>query len=94
MNRSLACARTAILVAGPVSGQRLDATAELMKALTEAPGPPPFEEDEPQIVVQEFEALGADIQFDGLGSVIATDPDGSDGRCGQGDPDGARDPRF
>ena len=79
MNRSLACALTAILVAAPVSGQRLDATAELMKALTEAPGPSAFEEEVRQIVVQEFEALGADVQFDGLGSVIAMDPDGSDG---------------
>jgi putative aminopeptidase FrvX len=51
--------------------QQLDATADLMRRLTEAPGPSAFEEDVRRIVVDEFDALGADIDFDGLGSVHA-----------------------
>lgn len=56
----------------PLSGQNLDATAALMRALTEAPGPSGFEEAVREIVVREFEDLGLDIRFDGLGSVLAT----------------------
>jgi len=56
----------------PLSGQNLDVTAALMKALTEAPGPSGFEEAVREIVVREFEDLGLDIQFDGLGSVLAS----------------------
>jgi endoglucanase len=67
------------LVTTPVSGQTLDASAELMRALTEAPGPSAFEESVREIVVREFEALGADIRFDGLGSVLATVPGSSGG---------------
>jgi endoglucanase len=67
------------LMATPASAQTLDATADLMRVLTEAPGPSAFEESVREIVVQEFEALGADIQFDGLGSVLASTPGASDG---------------
>ncbi len=56
----------------PLSGQNLDATAALMRALTEAPGPSGFEEAVREIVVREFEDLGLDIRFDGLGSVLAS----------------------
>ena len=59
-------------LASPLSGQSLDATAALMRALTEAPGPSGFEEAVREIVVREFEDLGLDIRFDGLGSVLAT----------------------
>lgn len=52
----------------------LDATAQLLKALSEAPGPSGFEEDVRRIVVNEFGALGAAIDYDGLGSVLATLP--------------------
>ena len=55
----------------PLSGQNLDVTAELMRTLTEAPGPSGFEEAVREIVVGEFEDLGLDIRFDGLGSVLA-----------------------
>ena len=58
-------------LAMPLSGQDLDATAALMKNLTEAPGPSGFEAAVREIVVREFEDLGLDIQFDGLGSVLA-----------------------
>ena len=59
-------------LASPLSGQNLDATAALMRALTEAPGPSGFEEAVREIVVREFEDLGLDIRFDGLGSVLAS----------------------
>lgn len=55
-------------------GAPLDATAQLLKALSEAPGPSGFEEDVRRIVVNEFGALGAAIDYDGLGSVLATLP--------------------
>ena len=63
----------------PVRGQALDATAELMRELTEAPGPSGFEEAVREIVVDAYRALGASIEYDGLGSVIATLPDAPDG---------------
>lgn len=52
----------------------LDDTARLLKALSEAPGPSAFEEEVRRIVVSEFRALGAQIEYDGLGSVLATLP--------------------
>lgn len=52
----------------------LDETARLLKALSEAPGPSAFEEEVRRIVVSEFSALGAGIEYDGLGSVLATLP--------------------
>ena len=79
MNRSWTLVLAASLVTIPASGQTLDASAELMRALTEAPGPSAFEESVREIVVREFEDLGADVRFDGLGSVLATVPGGSGG---------------
>lgn len=79
MNRSSMLVLSTALMATPASAQTLDATADLMRVLTEAPGPSAFEESVREIVVQEFEALGADIQFDGLGSVLASTPGASDG---------------
>jgi len=57
----------------------LDATASLLKALSEAPGPPAFEEEVRRIVVAEQTALGASIEYDGLGSVLATLPGNTTG---------------
>ena len=57
----------------------LDATAQLLKALSEAPGPSAFEEDVRRIVVNEFTAVGAAIEYDGLGSVHATLPGNATG---------------
>ena len=79
MNRSWTLVLAVLLVTSPASAQTLDASGELMRALTEAPGPSAFEESVREIVVQEFEALGADLRFDGLGSVLATVPGGSGG---------------
>ena len=55
----------------------LDDTARLLKSLSEAPGPSGFEEEVRKIVVGEFSALGAKIEYDGLGSVLATLPGGA-----------------
>jgi endoglucanase len=57
----------------------LDDTARLLKALSEAPGPSAFEEEVRKIVVAEYEALGARIEYDGLGSVLATIPGATTG---------------
>lgn len=57
----------------------LDVTAQLLKALSEAPGPSAFEEDVRRIVVKEFTAVGAAIEYDGLGSVLATLPGNATG---------------
>ena len=62
------------LVPLPAAGQALDPTAELMRSLTDAPGPSAFEEAVREIVVREYETLGASIEYDGLGSVLATHP--------------------
>lgn len=63
----------------PLPAQELDETARLLKELTEAPGPSAFEEAIREIVVREFEALDAEIEIDGLGSVLATLPGAGDG---------------
>ena len=68
-----------VLNAPPAAGQELDTTAELMKSLTEAPGPSAFEDAVREIVVQEYETLGATIEYGGLGSVLATLPGSTDG---------------
>ena len=74
MSHNWICAVTLGFLAIPLSGQNLDATAELMRDLTEAPGPSGFEEAVREIVVREFEEMGFDIRFDGLGSVLANGP--------------------
>ncbi|MEZ5415947.1 MAG: M20/M25/M40 family metallo-hydrolase [Vicinamibacterales bacterium] len=58
----------------PAAAAALDPTAQLLKALSEAPGPPAFEDEVRRIVVAEYSALGATIEYDGLGSVLATLP--------------------
>lgn len=81
----LAAARPAALEAQPGARQpapaqpALDDTARLLKALSEAPGPAGFEEEVRRIVVAEYTALGAAIEYDGLGSVLATLPGGTAG---------------
>ena len=68
-----------ILAVAPLPAQQLDATADLMRRLTEAPGPSAFEEEVRRIFVDEMEELGADFAFDGLGSVHAELPGNGDG---------------
>lgn len=69
----------ALVAAGAAQAPPLDATAQLLKALSEAPGPSAFEEDVRRIVVNEFTAVGAAIDYDGLGSVLATLPGSATG---------------
>lgn len=59
---------------GASGAPALDASALLLKVLSEAPGPSAFEEEVRRIVVAEFTALGAAVDYDGLGSVLATLP--------------------
>lgn len=70
----VAAGMMALVAAGAAQAPPLDATAQLLKALSEAPGPSAFEEDVRRIVVNEFTAVGAAIDYDGLGSVLATLP--------------------
>jgi endoglucanase len=63
----------------PQTPAPLDETARLLKALSEAPGPPGFEEEVRRMVVAEFSALGATVEYDGLGSVLATLPGAATG---------------
>jgi endoglucanase len=51
--------------------QEIDPTLEMLRTLTEAPGPSGFEGPVRQIFEREMRALGADITHDGLGSVVA-----------------------
>lgn len=75
----VAAGMMALVAAGAAQAPPLDATAQLLKALSEAPGPSAFEEDVRRIVVNEFTAVGAAIDYDGLGSVLATLPGSTTG---------------
>ena len=82
MNRTVATISvllTAFSVVSPGIAQQLDRTARLMEELTNAPGPSGFEGPVREIVVRELGELNAAIEYDGLGSVIATLPGSSDG---------------
>ena len=79
MMRWIVTVSVCALLVTNASAQQLDATATLMRNLTEAPGPSGFEEAVRAIVVGEYRALGADIQFDGLGSVVAVMPGSPEG---------------
>jgi putative aminopeptidase FrvX len=68
------CVMVSVAGGGAQAPPTLDATEQLLKALSEAPGPSAFEEDVRRIVVNEFTGLGAAIEYDGLGSVLATLP--------------------
>lgn len=68
------------IVAAPgAHAQILDDTALLLQELSEAPGPSAFEEAVRAIMVREFAALDATIEYDGLGSVLATLPGNGSG---------------
>ncbi len=62
-----------------LGAQALDPTAQLLRELTEAPGPSGFEDAVRSIVVGAYRQLGATIEYDGLGSVLATLPGSPDG---------------
>jgi putative aminopeptidase FrvX len=59
-------------------GAQLDATAKLMKELTEAHGPTGSEEPVGKIVARHLQPLVSDMKVDGLGSIIGTKRGSSD----------------
>src|SRR4026209_2832791 len=59
-------------------GAQLDATAKLMKELTEAHGPTGSEEPVGKIVARHLQPLVSDMKVDGLGSIIGTKKGSSD----------------
>ena len=61
----------AATLSAPLPAQAQDNTANLLRRLSEAPGPPGFEEAVRKIMVPELRAVTDEISYDGLGSVIA-----------------------
>jgi putative aminopeptidase FrvX len=68
--RFAATALVALALAPPAGAQ--DRTALLLQQLTDAAGPPGFEEPIRQVMVNAMKPLAGAITFDGLGSIIAT----------------------
>src|SRR6266436_6288560 len=53
------------------SPQSRDRVVQLLKELTEAPGPPGYEEAVRKIMAERVRAITDKISYDGLGSIIA-----------------------
>src|SRR5262245_26576391 len=64
---SLACG---CAVSAPAAAQ--DRVVTLLQQLTDAPGPPGFEEPIRKVLVDLMKPLSSSLTFDGLGSIIAT----------------------
>lgn len=62
---------SALALAGSSSAMAQDATSGLLQRLSNAAGPPGFEEPVRKIMVQELRPVTDHITYDGLGSVIA-----------------------
>jgi putative aminopeptidase FrvX len=60
---------TLLSIAAAASAQ--DATADLLRRLANAPGPPGFEEPVRKLMIDAIKPYAASIRFDGLGSIIA-----------------------
>ena len=58
------------LVGTPLFAQ--DRTVDLLRQLTDTPGPPGFEEPIRKVMVDQMKPFAASITYDGLGSIIAT----------------------
>lgn len=69
MRKSLAVLAAAVVLA--VAAQAQDAVVQLLRALTEAPGPPGYEEAVRKIMTERMRPFADQISYDGLGSVIA-----------------------
>ncbi len=67
----IAAISAAATLAAPLPAKAQDATANLLRRLSEAPGPPGFEEAVRKIMVPELRAVTDELSYDGLGSVIA-----------------------
>ncbi len=66
--------RTSLLLATLVISQisfAQDATVDLLRELSDAAGPPGFEEPVRKVMVDRMKPFAASIQFDGMGSIIA-----------------------
>ena len=59
-----------LISSGSANGQ--DQTVQLLQILSDAPGPPGFEEPVRKIMVDRMTPLADHLSYDGLGSVIAT----------------------
>ena len=67
--RTILCAALLLFAA---AARAQDQTVQLLQLLTDAPGPPGFEEPVRKIMVERMTPLADKISYDGLGSVIAT----------------------
>jgi putative aminopeptidase FrvX len=61
----------AVLLSGSLCASAQDPVVQLLKELTDAPGPSGYEEPVTKIMVQHFKPLADKISYDGMGSVIA-----------------------
>jgi endoglucanase len=61
-----------ILLVSCVASMAQDQTTQLLQLLSDAPGPPGFEEPVRKIMVERMAPLADRLSYDGLGSVIAT----------------------
>jgi len=61
-----------VLFAESTAMRAQDQTVQLLQILTDAPGPPGFEEAVRKIMVERMTPLADHLSYDGLGSVIAT----------------------
>jgi len=68
---ALAVLLLAVPLAASVASAADDPTVSLLQRLSDAPGPPGFEEPVRKIMVQEMKPLADSIRYDGVGSVIA-----------------------
>jgi len=71
ITKNILCAGI-VLVAAATASRAQDQTVQLLELLTNAPGPPGFEEPVRKIMVERMTPLADKITYDGLGSVIAT----------------------
>jgi len=69
--KNILCAGV-LLFAAASAARAQDQTVQLLELLTNAPGPPGFEEPVRKIMVERMTPLADKITYDGLGSVIAT----------------------
>ncbi len=65
----LAASSIGLFVSAPLAAQ--DRTADLLRDLSNAAGPPGFEEPVRKIMVERMKPLADELRYDGLGSVIA-----------------------
>jgi len=64
--------RLLTLLSFAASATAQDATADLLRRLADAPGPPAFEEPVRKIMAEAMKPYATSMRFDGLGSIIAT----------------------